>query len=357
MVFYMSPSGRQSRKKQKPTPETDSNSLAPSSYHQKFQNLNEQRQWLLKQIQRKKSELQNFLNQAHNIRSEMLRRGANIHEQWRNLDEELHQFFEEILSSEDMGDWESKEVQKWYRRLQLSGLISPRMSRQELIQTFVQEKFPFLDDETAEAMQQMYEQQFEETSSGDRDRTHHFSAEDFSSENDEFQESQSPANSRQIRQTFLRLAEVFHPDKVTDDEVQKHYSEIMKEVNSAYQQRDLARLLELERKYEAGEKITVESSSESEVKRQCEQLEKDNLLLQAQYENLKAEVRQIRNSEEGQIVTEYRRAQRQRWDFISQLLEEEKMQVNTLEEFRNLVGRLRDRKIGVKKFLRELQTL
>ncbi len=348
---HQRPTKQQTQHHQSQTVDANTNSLAPSSYHKQFENLNEQRQWFLKQIQRKKTELQNILNQIHDIRGEMLQRGASIHQEWRAVDEEMHQYFQDILSIQDISQEHLEDLRKIYYQLQLSGLLSPQVSEKELLQTLISEQFGPLDDETAEMFQELFAQKFEENS----DRAYQTPPSE--SEANESEDTDQQDNSHQIRQTFIRLAEVFHPDKVNDDEVQQHYSEIMKEVNSAYQQRDLARLLELEREYEAGEKIVSKSSSTSELQRQCQQLEKDNLLLQQQYENLKAELRQIRRTEEGQAVTEYRRAQRNNLDFIGEMLEEEEFHVNALEELRDCVKKLRDRKVSVKKFFRELQHL
>lgn len=345
------PTQKQKQHNQAQTVDANTNSLAPSSYHQQFENLNEQRQWFLKQIQRKKTELQNVLNQIHDIRTEMLQRGASIHEEWKAVDKEMHQYFQNILSIQDIAQKSLEDLRKLYCQLQLSGLLSPQVSEKELFQTLIRDQFGSLDDETAEMFQELFAKEFEENSDRANQTPPH------ASEASESEDTDQPDNSHQIRQTFIRLAEVFHPDKVNDNEVQQHYSEIMKEVNSAYQQRDLARLLELERKYEAGEKIVAESSSTSELQRQCQQLEQDNILLQQQYEDLKAELRQIRRTEEGKAVKEYRRAQRNNLDFIGEILEEEQFHVNTLEELRDCVKKLRDRKMSVRKFFRELQHL
>ncbi|MDD1475162.1 J domain-containing protein, partial [Dolichospermum sp. ST_sed4] len=96
------------------------------------------------------------------------------------------------------------------------------------------------------------------------------------------QDSESPTvartdESRKIRQTFLRLAEIFHPDKVKDNETQMTHTEIMKEINKAYQDGDLARLLEIERKYEVGE--TIDNNSEDDLSRKCKNMEQHNQIL------------------------------------------------------------------------------
>jgi hypothetical protein len=43
------------------------------------------------------------------------------------------------------------------------------------------------------------------------------------------------------------------------------HTEIMKEINKAYQEGDLARLLEIERRYQVGE--TIDSNSEDDLTR------------------------------------------------------------------------------------------
>ncbi len=63
------------------------------------------------------------------------------------------------------------------------------------------------------------------------------------------------------------MAEIFHPDKVTDPETRMRHNEIMKEVNRAYKEGDIARLLEIERQHQMGDTFEVEGSSESDLKR------------------------------------------------------------------------------------------
>lgn len=76
--------------------------------------------------------------------------------------------------------------------------------------------------------------------------------------------------------TFLRLASIFHPDKVTNQENQEDYAEIMKEINRADQEGDMARLLEIERQHQLNKSINLENASNSEIERQCDRLEMDN---------------------------------------------------------------------------------
>ena len=59
--------------------------------------------------------------------------------------------------------------------------------------------------------------------------------------------------SRKIRQTFIRLAEIFHSERVASREMENSYTESVNKINKAYQKKDLTRLLEIERQHLQGE--------------------------------------------------------------------------------------------------------
>jgi hypothetical protein len=168
------------------------------------------------------------------------------------------------------------------------------------------------------------------------------------------QDSESPTvartdESRKIRQTFLRLAEIFHPDKVKDNETQMTHTEIMKEINKAYQDGDLARLLEIERKYEVGE--TIDNNSEDDLSRRCKNIEQHNQILKNQYEKLKQELRLAKNTPEGSMVADYKKAAKQGIDCIELMLETIQSQTKIVAEIRDFVQDFKDKKITIKEFL------
>ncbi len=154
-----------------------------------------------------------------------------------------------------------------------------------------------------------------------------------------------------MRQTFLKLASLFHPDKVTDTEQQIYHNEIMKEVNRAYEEGDVARLLEIERQHHLQENIELKNSGKSEMERLCLQRERDNELLATQYENLKRELRIARSSPEGEMVKEYRAAKKQGLDAVAEMVSELKAELQSLENIRDFVRDFRDKKITIKEFL------
>lgn len=151
-----------------------------------------------------------------------------------------------------------------------------------------------------------------------------------------------------MRKLFLKLADRFHPDKIADPQKHQHYTEIMKEVNIAYKSGDFARLLEIEKR--SDEELEIETS-ENDRDRQCKQLEQEIRILEQQYEQLKDQVRQARNTPQGMMVKEYRKAQREGTDLVEESLEEFEAELESLEDLRNFVRRFRDKKMTIKEFL------
>ncbi len=125
-----------------------------------------------------------------------------------------------------------------------------------------------------------------------------------------------------------------------------------KEVNRAYQEGDIARLLEIERQHHLQENIDLHNTAQSEIERLCLQRERDNELLATQYDNLKRELRIARNSPEGEMVKEYRAAKKQGLDAVAEMVSELKSQLQSLENIRNFVRDFRDKKITIKDFLK-----
>jgi hypothetical protein len=165
----------------------------------------------------------------------------------------------------------------------------------------------------------------------------------------EFAATHKTDENRKIRQAFIRLAEIFHPDKVASSEMESSYTEIMKQINQAYQEKDLAGLLEIERKHMQGE--SSESNSQDNLSQKCSRQEAENELLKTQYVALKQELRQLKNSAEGVMVSDYRKAVRAGIDPIEQMLLQVKAEVKALVEIRNFVKDFHEQKMTIKEFI------
>jgi hypothetical protein len=320
-----------SRRTLSSSPALATKSLALSSLHLRLEALEKEHQWLLKQIKKKQTELNNFVEQMRSLATDIFHKGTPSFKKLAELDEEIHALFDEILTQRKFGKQTKKNIEGVYRNLQMAGIISPKGDREEA------------DTELDELFET--EEQENDVSGSSQERRHQYQQAhqeiEFSSANKD--------ESRKIRQTFLRLAEIFHPDKVKDDETQMRHTEIMKEINKAYQEGDLARLLEIERRYQVGE--TIDSNSEDDLTRKCNRLEQEKEFLKTQYETLKRELRLVKNTPEGVMVSDCRKAYREGIDPIAQMLEQVESEIQVISEIRDFVKDFREQKITIKEFL------
>ena len=304
--------------------------LALSDLHLQLAGLEKEHQSLLKQIKKKRTELNNFVEKMRSLATEVFHRVSPNMQTMAELDAEIHALFAEILNTRKMGKQTQKNIQSLYRSLQMGGIISYKPIEEE-------------DDDDDDELDELFED-------NDSQENHQRRRQFWEAE----QDSESPTvartdESRKIRQTFLRLAEIFHPDKVKDNETQMTHTEIMKEINKAYQDGDLARLLEIERKYEVGE--TIDNNSEDDLSRRCKNIEQHNQILKNQYEKLKQELRLAKNTPEGSMVADYKKAAKQGIDCIELMLETIQSQTKIVAEIRDFVQDFKDKKITIKEFL------
>ncbi|PPJ64202.1 molecular chaperone DnaJ [Cuspidothrix issatschenkoi] len=301
--------------------------LALSDLHLKLAGLEKEHQSLLKQIKKKRTELNNFVEKMRSLATEVFHRVSPNMKTMAELDEEIHALFAEILTTRKLGKQTKKNIESLYRSLQMEGIISCK---------------PIDEDDNEELDELFEENEFQEN----HQRRHQF----WEAERD----SESPGGgrtdeSRKVRQTFLRLAEIFHPDKVKDNETQMSHTEIMKEINKAYQEGDLARLLEIERQYEVGE--AIDNNSEDDLSRRCKNIEQHNQILKTQYDKLKQELKLAKNTPEGSMVADYKKATKQGIDPIELMLETVQAQTKIVVEIRDFVKDFKDKKITIKEFL------
>lgn len=201
---------------------TTTTTLAPSTVHVRLEGLEGQHQRLLTQIKKKRTELNNFVEQMRSIATQIYQRTTPKFQKINALDEEIHALFNEILTKKKLAKQTKHKIEQIYHNLQVAGIISQKVDDEE--DTEFDELFEFNEEE--KEIPHEYRQQEPELESPSAARTE---------------------ESKKIRSYFLRLAEIFHPDKAIDNETQMRHTEIMKEINKAYQEGDLARLLEIEK--------------------------------------------------------------------------------------------------------------
>ncbi|NER20046.1 MAG: J domain-containing protein [Symploca sp. SIO1C2] len=311
---------------------TSTTSLALPSSYRRLEALKKDQQWLLKQTKRKRTELNNFVEQMRSLATEIFKQGNPHLKNLTALDQEIHSLFEEIFRTRKFGKKAKKTIEGIYRSLQLGGIISPKFNNQAG-ETELDELFENQEPEPN------FNFKSEENSEPDTEERQEFPP----------QQVAKTQESRKIRQTFLRLAEIFHPDKVMDSENHLRHTEIMKEINRAYQDGDLARLLEIEQQHQAGESIANET--EDEITRSCNRLEQENQFLKNQYENLKRELRLVKKTPEGVMVSDYRKAKREGIDPIAEMMEQMESELHGIEQLRDFIRDFRDKKVTIKEFI------
>jgi hypothetical protein len=311
--------------------------LALSDLHLRLAGLEKENEKLLKQIGKKRKEMDNFLAKTQEIGREVVTRSSSFLAQIEELDKEIHRGFEQLFTTRKMGKSTAKMIEEIYFELQASRMIS--INPKHRPRSFLEEILGLDPNWEQEVMEE--------------------EAEIFGEEGDNYyrrSESEAPSaavnreESRKIRQVFLRLASVFHPDKVLDGSESEEYAEVMKEVNLAYQRGDLARLLEIEKKYEVGATIDLNSTDDLTIR--CQQLDRENQLLKEQQTALNKEMRQVKASEPGQIIKQYEQLSKQGINPLDELIEEAQHNLDNITTLRDFVQSFIDRKITVAEFKR-----
>ena len=160
-----------------------------------------------------------------------------------------------------------------------------------------------------------------------------------------------------LRGLFRRLAEVLHPDKAgpsaAEDEKEQR-TEAMKELNRAYQDGDLARLIELERTWLTGAQLAKVTplSSEEELARRCAQLEQTIAALRRQLDDIKQELKQLRRSPQAALLDELEEVARYKRRSPLEIWRAElDEQTEELRAIRDFVVAFRDGEIPLEEFV------
>ena len=319
---------RKSAKKTASTP-VSVNTLAISDLRLALEFLERENHKLLGKIEKKRTELNNLLDRIREIGVEVSQRSLPLLQQMLELDRQLHAVFAEIFAGRKLGKQTRKNIERVYANLQAAGLISPRQARPTDV----------LADEEDEPDGSTERPDWEWS---DRQERYPFETEvDTKPDRDEL---------KKIRQLFLRLAEVFHPDRTADPELRKYHTEVMQEINQAYQSGDLAKLLAIEQKHQLGE--IIDRDDPDDLLRRYQRIEREHEFLKSQFEQLKLEVRSTKNTQQGAMVSEYQKLTKAGYDPIGELVAETQSQLEAISEVYDFVLAFRDRRMTIKDFMK-----
>lgn len=290
---------------------------------------------LIKQIESSRTKLDKLNESIQKVGVEIAERVAPLRQKVLEIDQQIHDLFKEIFEGRKLGKKSRKDIQEVYYSLQLGGLISPKHL------PFDELEMDGDEDEDEDEWQE-YQQRFH----GQRDRGNKQPEELAKPDREEL---------KKIRQLFLRLADNFHPDKVTDAAEKEYRTEIMKEINLAYQNGDLARLLAIEKQQEL--EAVIDRDSSDDLTRHCAKVESENAFLKEQLATLKKQLKVTQKSQQGEITATFQKITKYGGDPMSEALMEVESHIEMIEGIQKFVLDFRDRRITIKEFLRGPEVL
>ena len=317
-------------RKSKISTDTTNNELGLSDLRVRLNLLEKENSKLIKQIESNRTKLNNLNDSIKEVGIQIAQRVAPFRQKILELDEQIHTVFQGILTGRKLGKKSRKDIETVYYHLQFDGVISPKhlpMESDIFENNDESEDEPNWDNYKGRSHQQVVE----DIPKPDRDEL------------------------KKIRQLFLRLADSFHPDKVTDEAEKEYRTEIMKEINLAYQDGDLARLLAIEKQQELG--AIIDRDSSDDLTRHCAKVEAENTYLKDQLETLKQQLKLTKKTQQGEMTAVFKKISKYGGDPMSEALREVESQISIIEQMHQFVVDLRDRRITIKEFLQGPEAL
>jgi vacuolar-type H+-ATPase subunit I/STV1 len=151
-----------------------------------------------------------------------------------------------------------------------------------------------------------------------------------------------------LRSLFRKLAVALHPDKVQDAKERDTLTAVMKEVTRAYEARDVARLVEIERTWLAQ---SPAPDRELDVARRITELLSANKELRRQLRALTAELKELKQSLPSSPVPRRRGKASARRSEVDELIEQAERELDELRQLRDFAQRFADGHVSITEFL------
>lgn len=146
-----------------------------------------------------------------------------------------------------------------------------------------------------------------------------------------------------IRKIFVGLAGRFHPDKAENEAESKLFHDLMQSINNAYQRGDMAELLDIKTRF-AAYQTSDAGTSEYDIPildvldEQILRCRNEVSMLDAQIVRLKAEYKNLKDSELGSLVKQNKRAERFGEGGTSDLQDGTMFMFDMLTELKNVLN-------------------
>ena len=300
--------------------------------------LERRRKALAGKIARKQRDIAGFDHGCRELGTMLAPGLESLVERGQAVDAEIHAMFRHILTTRKLGKRSYKAILNVYRSLQDEGIISTSASP------------PGRPGKPRRGETEAQAERVDGAAGGGAEAGPAEEAEDEWQVSAAARTQGTAARRRSIRDMFLQLASQFHPDRVTDADMQRRHTEIMIELNRAYRDGDVARLLEMER--ELDDRGMVDLRGERAAEDRCAKLEQQIELLEEQLHALDDYSTSLRNSFMGELFREYRYLLKRRvQDPVALLLHEFEVQLASIEEIADFVRQFRDGEMTIKRFL------
>lgn len=141
---------------------------------------------------------------------------------------------------------------------------------------------------------------------------------------------------KDIRKVFVKLSNKFHPDRARTEKEAKEFHEMQQKLNHAYQNGDIQTLLEMERLL-LTEEIDLSDPKAYTVdvlQQAIERLEKELSFIENQIIRIRQEIKNLKNSDLGGMLTDLRRAKKDGYS-IDQSIEEMEQGIKMFTDMRD----------------------
>lgn len=234
---------------------------------------------LLREVQKKKLLLTQAREKSAFDSREAVTRISPLMQRHRQLIRELTATFAELLSEGRLAARARKQVEKLRRSLELRGVLPPLDGCED-------DDEPNGDDAFDEQHNHDQERARRAPRSGEQ-RQRQRQSQSTTHEPQVESAKQVGQTRRSLRELFRNLARAIHPDQARHEADRLQRTELMKELTRAYEDGDLARLIELEAAWQ-GEQALAETG---DAVARCHELERSNRELLKQVRQLTRELR------------------------------------------------------------------
>ena len=287
-------------------------------------------QYLLGKIKAKRQNLARLVEKIQTTATTALVRLQPLFQEMEQLDQQGHALFAELLSRKRQPRGVVRDIRDIYQELQRTGVLSFRSPARANRKS---------DTESADPIPDFgWDDQPPRPPHGEGGVS--------------ARRPDDGVIGQSVRGLFRKLAEALHPDKVQVEEEKERRTEVMKEITRAYQDGDLARLMELERAWMVGGQMSFARDEVDEFERRLATEERTNEALRAQLDQLTWELKELRRSPQAAVFSQAERAAKGTgMTPVDWMVEDASAQLEDLRKHIDFVTSFRDGQIGLDEFL------